>query len=98
MARKRKHIFLYEHVLLTLKMNLQKTEYQEGQGLEYNKPIQLTGWLLDSDDEELYLGDNGEDGEVTFCVKKDIIAYIEKVPMVDELDDKLDAFKEGISN
>lgn len=91
-----KNIFLNQYVLLTLGMNINKVEQNEDGAIQYNKPIQLKGYLIKEDAEKLYLGD--DPSAISFYIKKHYVAYVECIAIIDELDEKLDELKDGISN
>ena len=84
----KKNPFLNERVVLTLKMNVQKTEYNEGQGTELIRPITMPGYLLNEDENYLYLGDGPE--EISFYVDKTTIGFVEKMLEVDKYDTMMD--------
>lgn len=92
----KKNVFLNEYVLLTLNLNINKMEQDDNGSSQLIKPLQLKGWLIKEDREFLYLGDDQE--TISFYIKKENIAYVECIAIVDELDEKLDEYKEGISN
>lgn len=94
--RSKRHPFLNKHVLVTLKLMNQKTEYSEEQSMQSVRPVVMGGWFLKDTKNELHLGDTPY--EVTIIVNKDVVAYFETMEEPDELNDKLDAFNEGISN
>ena len=84
----KKNPFLNQRVLLTLKMNVQKTEYGDGQSLELIRPITMPGYLLAEDEIRLYLGDTED--EVSFYVDKQNIGFVEKLIEVDKYDTMMD--------
>jgi len=98
MAKKPKILFLNEYVSITVKMNVvvNVTESMDNFSSQAVRPVILKGWLLDKDEENTYLGD--DEFEISFYVKNDLVAIVEKIAYTDELDEKLDELKEGISN
>jgi len=98
MAKKPKILFLNEYVSITVKMNVivNVTEPMDNLSSQAVRPVILKGWLLDKDEENTYLGD--DEFEISFYVKNDMVAIVEKIAYTDELDEKLDELKEGISN
>lgn len=95
-TKKKKHIFLNEYLLLTTKLQVNRTNSDENGASQEVKPLQLKGWLISEDGTHLYLGD--EPDEISFYIRKDEVVYVERLTLIDELDEKLDEYRDGISN
>lgn len=90
--RKKKNPFFHEYVQITLNVTLKKTRYTDSDQTEYTQPFAMQGYLLDENEDYLFLGDDLE--AVTFYVNKTNVAYVEVIVKKDKYDDMIDGATE----
>lgn len=83
-------IFIGEYVLMIVNLDVVEsiTVNEEGQTAPITSKMSLEGFLLDMDNEFIYLSDNGE--EVTEAVKREDLRYIKRVDVKNPLEEMLD--------
>lgn len=83
-------IFIGEYVVLIVNLDVTEsiTVSEEGHTTPVNSKMTLEGFLLDMDNEFIYLSDNGE--EVTEAVRRDDLRYIKRVDVKNPLEEMLD--------
>ena len=92
-------VFKNQYVQITLKMNVQKSEYRDGVGTDLVHPVTISGYIIGQDGQSIFLGENNK-REITSSINKEMYGIIEIIgPPKDHYDEILDSFKDdGVMN
>jgi hypothetical protein len=86
-------IFIGEYVLVIINLDVVEsiTVSEEGHTSPVNSKMSVEGFILDMDNEFIYMSNNGE--EVTECFRREDLRYIKRIEVKDGYDHLMDAIE-----